>query len=271
MSSATDRADELADGRLLLDEPVEHVARLTINNPDKRNALDQTILDAIAETIPSLDARCLVVTGAGRTFSAGYDIGDMPDETFAAEAEKLVAHPFAAAIAALDDYPYPTVAELNGHAIGGGLEVALSCDLRVAAAGAVVGMPPAKLGLVYSHTGLQKFIDAIGVPRTRELFLVGRNIPVEEALVWGLVNAVHPPDELPGAGLDLATEIAGNAPLALSGNKTVIRRLLENRATLDPDVERELVELRRRCFTSEDFREGVRAFAEKRPPAFRGR
>jgi enoyl-CoA hydratase/carnithine racemase len=271
LSSATDRAQDLADGKLLLDEPVEHVARLTINNPDKRNALDQAILDAIAQTVPSLDARCLLLTGAGRTFSAGYDIGDMPDETFADEAEKLVAHPFAAAIAALEAYPYPTVAALNGHAIGGGLEIALSCDLRVAAAGALVGMPPAKLGLVYSHTGLEKFIEAIGVPRTRELFLVGRNIPVEEALVWGLVNAVHPPDELAGAGLDLAIEIAGNAPLALTGNKTVIRRLLENRAVLDADVERELVALRRSCFTSEDFREGVRAFAEKRRPEWHGR
>jgi len=271
LSSAIDRAGGLADGRLLLDEPVEHVVRLTINNPEKRNALDQTILDAIAQAVPSLDARCLLLTGAGDTFSAGYDIGGMPDETFADEAEKLVAHPFADAIAALDAYPYPTVAALNGHAIGGGLEVALSCDLRVAAAGALVGMPPAKLGLVYSHTGLEKFIDAIGVPRTRELFLVGRNIPVEEALVWGLVNAVHPADELPGAALDLASEIAGNAPLALSGNKTVIRRLLESRGALDPDVEHELVELRRACFTSEDFREGVRAFAEKRRPEWRGR
>ena len=256
MSSAIDRAGGLADGRLLLDEPVEHVVRLTINNPEKRNALDQTILDAIAQAVPSLDARCLLLTGAGDTFSAGYDIGGMPDETFADEAEKLVAHPFADAIAALDAYPYPTVAALNGHAIGGGLEVALSCDLRVAAAGALVGMPPAKLGLVYSHTGLEKFIDAIGVPRTRELFLV---------------NAVHPADELPGAALDLASEIAGNAPLALSGNKTVIRRLLESRGALDPDVEHELVELRRACFTSEDFREGVRAFAEKRRPEWRGR
>jgi enoyl-CoA hydratase/carnithine racemase len=271
LSSAIDRAGGLADGRLLLDEPVEHVVRLTINNPEKRNALDQAILDAIAQAVPSLDARCLLLTGAGDTFSAGYDIGGMPDETFADDAEKLVAHPFADAIAALDAYPYPTVAALNGHAIGGGLEVALSCDLRVAATGALVGMPPAKLGLVYSHTGLEKFIDAIGVPRTRELFLVGRNIPVEEALVWGLVNTVHPNDELPGAALDLATEIAGNAPLALSGNKTVIRRLLESRGALDPDVERELVELRRACFTSEDFREGVRAFAEKRRPEWRGR
>ena len=271
MSSPADRARELADGKLLLDEPAEHVARLTINNPEKRNALDHPILDAIAEAVPALEAHCLLLTGAGQTFSAGYDIGDMPEETFAEEAEKLVAHPFAAAIAALESYPYPSLAALNGHAIGGGLELALACDLRVAATGALVGMPPAKLGLVYSHTGLQKFIDAIGVPRTRELFLVGRNIPAEEALVWGLVNAVHPPDEVPGAALELAIEIAGNAPLALSGNKTVIRRLLEARAALDPEVERELVELRRSCFTSEDFREGVRAFAEKRPPRWQGR
>ena len=271
MSSGADGTRELADGRLLLDEPAAHVARLTIANPEKRNALDHAILAAIAEAVPALEARCLLLTGAGQTFSAGYDIGDMPEETFAEEAEKLVAHPFAAAIAALESYPYPSLAALNGHAIGGGLELALACDLRVAATGALVGMPPAKLGLVYSHTGLQKFIDAIGIPRTRELFLVGRNIPAEEALVWGLVNAVHPPDELPGAALELAIEIAGNAPLALSGNKTVIRRLLEARAALDPEVERELVELRRACFVSEDFREGVRAFAEKRAPQWRAR
>src|SRR5204862_8223911 len=140
--------------------------------------------------------------------------------------EKLVGHPFAAAIAALDDYPYPTVAALNGHAIGGGLEVALSCDLRVAAAGAVVGMPPAKLGLVYSHTGLQKFIDAIGVPRTRELFLVGRNVAASTALGWGLVNDVCAAEDLEERSLALATEIAGNAPLSLAGNKRVIRSLL---------------------------------------------
>src|SRR5205823_12301796 len=185
---------------LLRDEPAKTGARLTLNPPDKRNALDHPLLDAIARTVPPLEARCLLLTGVGRTVSAGYDIGDMPEETFAEEAEKLVAHPFAAAIAALESYPYPSLAALNGHAIGGGLELALACDLRVAATGALVGMPPAKLGLVYSHTGLQKFIDAIGVPRTRELFLVGRNIPAEEALAWGLVNAVHPPDQPPGAG-----------------------------------------------------------------------
>jgi enoyl-CoA hydratase/carnithine racemase len=264
-------ARELAGGKLLLDEPSEHVARLTISNPAKRNALDHPLLDALADVLGELDARCVVLTGAHGMFSAGYDIGGMPRETFAEEAEKLVAHPFAAAIEALEAYPYPIVAALSGHAIGGGLEVALSADLRVAAAGIRVGMPPAKLGLVYSHTGIQKFIDTVGVARTRELFLVGRNVAVEQARDWGLVNEVVDGAGLQDRALELAKEIAGNAPLALSGNKRIIRELLAARARLDPEVERELVELRRACFTSDDFREGVEAFDEKRPPRWQGR
>src|SRR5215208_1561891 len=257
---------ELASGKLLLDEPAADVARLTINNPAKRNALDLEILDAIAETLPGLSARCVVLAGSERIFSAGYDIGDIPPDEFAVRAESLVAHPFADAIAALESYAYPTVAALNGHAIGGGLEVALACDLRVAARGAKLGMPPAKLGLIYSHTGLRKFIDAIGVTRTRELFLVGRNVDADLGREWGLVNSVHPDDELEQAALELAKEVAANAPLSLSGNKRVIRELLAVESRLDPEVERELVELRRSCFLSQDFLEGVRAFAEKRKP-----
>jgi enoyl-CoA hydratase/carnithine racemase len=262
---------ELAGGKLRLDEPADQVARLTIDNPAKRNALDLEILDAIARALGDLDARCLVVTGAGGMFSAGYDIGDMPEETFAQEAEKLVAHPFAAAIEALERYPDPVVAALPGHAIGGGLELALACDLRIAAAGIRVGMPPAKLGLVYSHTGVQKFLDVVGAARTAELFLVGRNIPVERAQEWGLVNDVVPADDLPDAALALASEIAANAPLSLAGNKRVIRELLAARTALPPDVEAELVELRRACFVSEDFREGVRAFGEKRSARWQNR
>ena len=261
----------LASGKLLLDEPADGVARLTIRNPAKRNALDEEILDAIAESVPRLTAHCVVITGTEAVFSAGYDIGDIPPEEFAERAESLVAHPFADAIGSLEDYEYPTLAALNGHAIGGGLEVALACDLRVAARGTRLGMPPAKLGLIYSHTGLRKFIDAVGVTRARELFLVGRTIDAETALDWGLVNSVHPDDELDDAALALATEIAGNAPLSLAGNKRVIRELIAVESRLDPEVERELVELRRSCFLSEDFREGVQAFAEKRPPRWQGR
>jgi len=258
-------------GRLLVDEPAPGVARLTISNPDRRGALDHPILDSFAATMPELDARCVMITGERSTFSAGYDIGDLPEAVFVNEAERLIAHPFTAAIEAVEAYPYPTLAVLNGHTIGGGLELALSCDLRLAAAQITLGMPPAKLGLVYSHTGIRKFIDVVGVPRTKELFLVGARIDADEAHTWGLVNAVHQPDRLADAALSLATEIAANAPLAQLGNKRVIEAVVDSHASLDPAVEQELIELRRACFSSEDFREGIRAFAEKRPPEWKGR
>ncbi|MDP9384787.1 MAG: enoyl-CoA hydratase-related protein [Actinomycetota bacterium] len=263
---------ELAEGRLRLDHPALHLARLTIDHPAKRNALDHAILDAIADTLPGLDARCLLITAVGPVFSAGYDIGGLPGSPdFPDRAEALVAHPFTSAIEALEAFPYPTVAALNGHAIGGGLELALSCDLRLAAAGIRVGMPPAKLGLIYSHTGLRKFIDAVGVARTRELFLVGRNVEVERAHGWGLVNEVVEPERLAAVALDWAGEVAANAPLSLAGNKRVIRELLAAEGALDPAVERELIALRESCFRSEDFQEGVRAFGEKRAPDWQGR
>jgi enoyl-CoA hydratase/carnithine racemase len=262
---------ELADGKLRLDHPADHVARLTIDNPAKRNALDHEILDAFATALPEVEARCLLVTATGPVFSAGYDIGNLPRDEFADRAEALVAHPFHAAIEALDAFPFPAVAALNGHAIGGGLELALSCDLRIASEEAKVGMPPARLGLVYSHTGLRKFVDAIGVPRTKELFFTARNIPARTALQWGLVNEVVAPDELADRAVAYAARIAALAPLSLEGNKRTLRELLAAEGELDPEVERELVALREACFHSEDFFEGVRAFAEKRPPQWRGR
>ncbi len=260
-----------AAGQLRLEEPADGVVRLTISNPGKRGALDHAILDGFSTLLPGLDARCLIVTGENETFSAGYDIGDLPGEVLADEAEKLVAHPFTEALDALEAFPSPTLAALNGPAIGGGLELALACDLRIAANTISVGMPPAKLGLVYSHTGIRKFIDAIGAPRTRELFLVGRRIDAQTALGWGLVNAVAEPEQLGEKALELAREIASNAPLAQRGNKRVIRAVLDAQGQLDESTERELIELRRACFSSEDFREGVRAFAEKRAPRWRGR
>ncbi|HUE27489.1 MAG TPA: enoyl-CoA hydratase-related protein [Solirubrobacteraceae bacterium] len=258
-------------GRLLVDEPAPGVARLTISNPDRRGALDHAILDAFAETMPRLDARCVIVTGTDDTFSAGYDLGGLPDELLPEEADKLVANPFGAAIDAVEAYPYPTVAALNGHTIGGGLELALACDLRIAAGTIALGMPPAKLGLVYSHTGIRKFIDAVGAARTRELFFVGRRIDARTARAWGLVNVVAEHGRLAEETLELAIEIADNAPLAQRGNKRVIRAVLAAQAALDPDTERELLELRRGSLSSEDFREAVHAFAEKRKPRWSGR
>jgi enoyl-CoA hydratase/carnithine racemase len=255
--------------KLQLDHPADGVARLTIANPQRRGALDHEILDALARHARSLDARCLIVRGSGAVFSAGYDIGNLEDQQFEESAERLVAHPFHDAIEALEAYRYPVVGEINGHAIGGGLELALTCDIRVAARGAKLGMPPARLGLIYSHTGLAKFIDACGAANTAELFFVGDNVGAERGARMGLVNEVVDRDQLEERVLALAGSIAANAPLSLEGNKRVIRALRAR--PLPPEVERELIALRESCFRSEDFREGVRAFAEKRRPVWRGR
>src|SRR6476660_7667784 len=210
--------EQLAGGKLILDRPAEAVVRLRISNPERRNALDHEILDALAERIPKLDhgieVRCLLITGEPPVFSAGYDISSIPDETFERDAEALVAHPFHAAMEELALFPWPTVAGINGHCLGGGLELAITCDLRICAAGAKLGMPPAKLGLVYGHTGLRKFLDVIGLARTKELFLTGRNLEAEAAERIGLVNWVVDAAEIESASLELAAEVAANAPMS---------------------------------------------------------
>jgi enoyl-CoA hydratase/carnithine racemase len=265
---------ELAGGKLLLDEPAEAVARLTLNRPDSRNALDHELLDGLAAAMPDLDRgielRCVLITGGGRAFSAGYDIAAIPRETFERDAEALVAHPFHAALEAIAAHPWPVIAAINGHALGGGLELTLTCDLRLCARGAKLGMPPAKLGLIYGHTGLRRFIDAIGVPRTKELFLTGRNLDAERAEEIGLVHEVVDDAELEGLAIEWAAEVAANAPLSMKGNKHAIDTL-NSYPRITEEQERELIELRESCFRSEDFREGISAFAEKRKPAWKGR
>ncbi|MFN8216963.1 MAG: enoyl-CoA hydratase-related protein [Solirubrobacterales bacterium] len=266
--------EQLAGGKLELDRPAEAVARLRICNPERRNALDLEILDAIAEAMPQLDrgieTRCVLITGAPPVFSAGYDIATIPAETFERDAEALVAHPFHAAMEAIASHPWPTLAAINGHCLGGGLELAVTCDLRICAAGAQLGMPPAKLGLIYGHTGLRKFLDVIGLARTKELFLTGRNYGAARAERFGLVNEVVDDDRLAGEAVKLAASIAANAPLSMRGNKSAIN-LLNSSPVLSEQQEAGLVALREACFSSADLREGIAAFAEKRRPRWTGR
>jgi len=140
----------------------------------------------------------------------------------------------------------------------------------VAGAGFKLGMPPGKLGLIYSHTGIQKFLDTVGPARTRELFFTGRNVTAERAEQIGLVQETVPREDLGHHCVELAAEIAGNAPLSLKGNKRIIHDLLSF-PRLSETLEREVIELRLSSFGTQDFREGVRAFGEKRKPRWRGR
>lgn len=267
-------SEQLAGGKLVLDHPAEAVARLRISNPARRNALDHEVLDGLAELMPQLDrgieTRCVLITGAPPVFCAGYDIASIAEQSFERDAESLVAHPFHAAMEAVAHHPWPTVAALNGHALGGGLELAVTCDLRISAASAQLGMPPAKLGLIYGHTGLRKFLDTVGLARTKELFLTGRNFPAERAERIGLVNEVVDDDRLERESVQLAAAIAANAPLSMRGNKSAID-LLNASPVLSEQQEAGLVALRESCFASDDLREGIRAFAEKRRPQWTGR
>lgn len=264
---------ETGTGKVRLDFPAEAVARLTISNPKKRNALDHEILDAITATVPQLDrgieVRCLVITGDDPVFSAGYDIGDIPAENFERDAEALVAHPFTDALDTIEAFPWPTIAALNGHCLGGALELAVTCDLRITAPKAKMGMPPAKLGLIYGHTGLMRFIRTIGLPRTRELFYTGDMLDADRADRIGLVNRIAEGD-FEEESLTFAAGIAANAPLSMKGNKQAIGTLAENPVLSEEQVA-ELVALRESCFASADFLEGITAFSEKRKPNWTGR
>jgi enoyl-CoA hydratase/carnithine racemase len=256
-------------GVVHVEEPAPGVALLTLSNPDKRNALDRTLCESLRFTLERLDARCVVLTGEGRAFCAGYDVDELLGEGYDDGEESH--HPFPAALAAIESYAYPVVAALNGATIGGGLELAIACDLRIAADTVQLGMPPAKLGVVYSTAGLNRFLSVLGGARTRELFLTGRRIDAATAERWGLVNRVVEAEALPEAALALATDIAGNAPLSLRGNKAGIRELVAAAGVLDPVIADVLAAERRAAFESEDLREGLRAFGEKRAPEWQGR
>lgn len=244
---------------------------LTLDNPAKRNALDFGSLAELSRACADAGrdgVRCLVVRGAGeQAFSAGFDLdamdagdGDRPD--LAVER----------AMEALEAVPCPTVAFLNGSAFGGGCELAVTCDLRVARAGVSLGMPPARLGVVYAAAGLRRFLALIGPSRTREMFFTGRPLDAEGALAWGLVNRVVPVERAEAEVMALAEEIAQNAPLAVQGMKRILRLLEASHERGLTEPERlEISDLRTRAFDSQDLAEGRAAFAERRPPRFRGK
>lgn len=243
-----------------------------IDNPPKRNALDFQSLAELEEACAAAArdrVRCLVFRGAGdRAFCSGFDIEAIPTGPQEGDRPDLAVE---RAMEAVEAVPCPTIAFLNGSAFGAGGELAGSCDLRVAREGISFGMPPARLGVVYPVGGLRRFLSLLGPARAKELFFTGKPVDAERALAIGLVDRLLPPEDAEGAALELAQEIAENAPLAVQGMKRILRLLEaahERGFTLE---EREQVdELRRRAFESRDTAEGRAAFLEKRAPRFRG-
>jgi len=262
----------LSTGSLSVErDPSAEIATITLRNETKRNALEPGMLDALCDALarlPDEGVRAVVLTGAGdRAFSAGYDIGAL--ERAAADPPADDAHnPLAPALAAIARGPLPVVAALNGLAIGGGCELAATCDLRVAHPGVTLAMPPVRLGIAYAPEGLARFVALIGMARTRELFLTAHPVPAERALAWGLVDRVVPPGDVLSTARTLATEIARGAPLAVRGTRRLLEELLPR---LTDEAEREIDALRRAAWTSADAAEARAAFREKRPPKFTGR
>ena len=245
-------------------EQREEIAILTLRNEKKKNALDPPMLDALVARLAELPAagvRAVVLTGAGDWFSSGYDIAALP-------AGAPAANPMGAALAAITDGPLPVIAALNGSAIGGGCELAATCDLRVAHGAVTLMMPPVRLGLVYSPAGLRRFVALCGLSRTRELFLTAAPVPAERALGWGLVDRVVAREDVLATATALATEMARGAPLAIAGTRRVLERL---QAPLDDAAAAELAALVAAAWASEDAAEAKAAFRDKRKPLFKGR
>jgi enoyl-CoA hydratase/carnithine racemase len=255
-------------------DPGAEIATITLRNESKRNALEPAMLDALCDALarlPDEGVRAVVLTGAGdRAFSAGYDIGALERAATAATRDGAddTHNPLARVLAAIARGPLPVVAALNGLAIGGGCELAATCDLRVAHPGVTLAMPPVRLGIIYAPEGLARFVALIGMARTRELFLTAHPVPAERALAWGLVDRVVPPEEVLPTARTLAAEIARGAPLAVRGTRRLLEELLPR---LTDDAAREIDALRREAWTSADAAEARAAFRDKRPPRFTGR
>lgn len=244
------------------------IATVTLNRPDKRNAMNTALLSALRARFEELDAnrdvRVVVVRGAGPAFCAGMDLKEMEARRGAqGEAESGVIE----VLTRVEGSRHPTIAMVHGDAIAGGCELALHCDLRVASDAARFGMPLARIGLVIPFTLGQKLVEVIGPAHTRHLLFTGQPIDAKRALEIGMVHQVVGSAELEAATHQLAQSIARNAPLALAGIKATILRAASLRESI---AHADLDEMSARARQSADASEGRRAMLEKRRPIFRG-
>jgi enoyl-CoA hydratase len=254
----------------LLVERRERVAIITINRPDKRNALNIKTREegaALLEKLSTDDSvRVVVFTGAGdKAFIAGADIAEFAGRTASMQRDVMTGRSL---FTAIDNFPKPVIAMINGYCLGGGCELALSCDIRIAGENASFGQPEINLGIIPGGGGTQRLTRLVGEGKAMELILTGEIIDARTAFSIGLVNHVVPSDQLEAKTLEIASRIAEKGPIALRMAKEAVK--LASRSNLDEGLRRE-VDLFALCFATEDKDEGVQAFLEKRKPEFKGR
>lgn len=259
-----------ANYETILVEKTDKIAVLTINRPDKLNALNLQVhregVQALEELATDDAVRVVVITGAGeKSFVAGADIGEFAGASPAEQRGTMLARSL---FTVLESFPKPVIAMINGFCLGGGNEMAMACDLRICSDKSRFAQPEINLGIMCGGGGTQRLTKLVGETRAMQLVLTGDMIDAATALEFGLVNAVHPAAELRAKTMEFANKIAEKAPLALRYSKEAVK--LAARSNLDEGLRRE-IDLFALCFATEDKEEGVRAFLEKRKPEFKGK
>ena len=254
----------------LLLERRDRVAIITINRPEKRNALNIKTRAEGAALIEELRADdsvgVVVITGAGdKAFIAGADIAEFAGRTAMMQRDVMTNRSL---FNAIDSFPKPVIAMINGYCLGGGCELALACDIRIASENASFGQPEINLGIIPGGGGTQRLTRLVGEGKAMEMILSGEIIDAKTALTIGLVNHVVPLDQLEAKTMEIASRIAEKSPIALSLAKEAVK--IASRSNLDEGLRRE-VDLFALCFSTEDKDEGVAAFLEKRKPVFKGK
>ena len=253
-----------------LDGPALH---LRFNNPAKHNALSVDMWEAVPALLAQAEAdervRLVIFSGEGpKAFVSGADISQFEDHRAAKEAVKRYESMAEDALMGIHDFSKPTIAAIHGYCIGGGVNVAISCDIRLASDDAVFSIPATRLGLGYRFSALKNLVDLVGPGRAKDLFFTARRIKADEAAQVGLINRVAPADGLEALVKEYIDMIATGAPLTIKAGKRIIREVLKADADIDMALCRQLI---LDCFESEDYAEGRAAFMQKRKPAFRGK
>jgi len=248
------------------------VGYVIFNNPERHNAVSMEMWEATKSILDGYakddDVRVVVLMGAGgKAFVSGADISKFGSERATPEAVEVYNKMTEMAYAGIHDFPKPTIAMIEGYCIGGGLGLAVSCDMRICSDKSRFAVPAAKLGLGYDYPGLKRLMDIVGPSFTKEIFFTARQFDAEEARVMGLVNRVVPSAELENYVKEYADVIAGNAPLTLGSVKFIVGEALKDESKRDAEAMAKSVS---RCFASKDYIEGRTAFMEKRKPVFTG-